>query len=100
MGYRVVVYSEGNNFRIQRIKLLCLLIEIIIGKYIWLTHSRSEDAIFAVIDTGVLKSSPSKRRFLPHFAIIREQLLSNLGSAIIETGWMYTKIIKNNKMSR
>ena len=32
---------------------------------------------------------PSIRPFLPHFAIIREQLLSNLISAIVKIAWPY-----------
>ena len=80
----MVVYGEGNNLHVQRIKLLFLLIEIIIGKDIWLLLSRRENAIFAVIDPGVLESPPSRRPFLPHFAIMREHVLPNLVSAIIK----------------
>ena len=62
LGYRVVVYDEGNDFHFQKTKLFCLLIEIIIGKYVELTLSRSENDIFAVIDPGVLKSpSPASK---------------------------------------
>ena len=99
LGYRVVVYGEGNDFRVQRIKLSCLLIEIIIGKYIWLTLSRSKIS-YSPWSTKASWSLRRLRPFLPHFAIMREQLLSNLVSAIIKIGWMYTKIIKSTKISR
>ena len=46
----------------------------------------SEKDIFAVIDPDIFESLPSKRPFHPHLAIMREQLLSNLVSAIIQTG--------------
>ena len=49
LGQIVIVYDEGNGFRVLRVKQVFLLTEIIIGKYIFLTLSRSENAIFAVI---------------------------------------------------
>ena len=47
---------------------------------------RSEKDIPAVIDPDIFESLPSKRPFLSHLAIMREQLLSNLVSASIQTG--------------
>ena len=44
----MILYDEGNGFRVLRVKQVFLLTEIIIGKNIFLTLSR-ENAIFAVI---------------------------------------------------
>ena len=50
-----VVYGDGNDFRIQKIKLVFVLIDIIIEKDNRLSLSRRENVIFAVIDTCVLE---------------------------------------------
>ena len=47
LGDGVVVYGEVNDFRVKKMKLFFVLLEIIIGKDIWLTLSRSENTIFA-----------------------------------------------------
>ena len=57
--------SMAGEKSVQKIKLCFVLIEIIIGKNIWLTLSRNEIAIFAVIDTSVFESLMSKKACSP-----------------------------------
>ena len=69
LGDREVVFGEGNYFCILKFKLVFVLIEIIVEKDIWLTLSRSENAIFTLI---IFESTTFKSHFLPYFAIIRQ----------------------------
>ena len=58
-----IVFSEGNDFCVQKIKLFFVLIKISIRKDTWLKLSQNKNSIFAVIDTGILESPPSKDLF-------------------------------------